>query len=163
MHRFMIPGAVALLLCSTSWVGAQANPPQAAPAQQPSTVGVAPSSGEGAADYAVPGATRQTVPSTISAENAKLDKLPILAQQFPLSAEQKRMIYDSVAKVPGATASDIKTKVSEELPTLTPLQTFPQDVTAQIPDATFYRYVKLADHVLIVNPGNWIVVGDIRK
>jgi hypothetical protein len=171
MPRFVIPAAAALLLCGTTWAAAQANPPQpsapqaveAAPPQQPSTVGVAPSSAEGATDYVVPGATRQTVPSTISAENAKLDKLPILSRSFPLTAEQKQTIYAAVAKAPGAPAPDIKTKVTEVLPPLTPLQAFPQDVTAQIPDAASYRYVKLSDRVLLVNPTSSVVIGDIRK
>ncbi|MEA2874017.1 MAG: hypothetical protein QOH67_3993, partial [Hyphomicrobiales bacterium] len=48
------------------------------------------------------GATVQTMPSTISAENAKLDKLTTTAHQFPLTEEQKKLIATSIASAPKA-------------------------------------------------------------
>ena len=49
----------------------------------------------------VPGATRQTEPSTVSAANAAQDKLPILAMQLPLTAEQKQKIAAEPRQSPG--------------------------------------------------------------
>src|SRR6476469_2462838 len=69
-------------------------PPQAQPqapiADQSKPAAVGPSQANTASAVAgnsPPGATGQTMPSTISAENAKLDKLPITALQFPLTDE----------------------------------------------------------------------------
>ena len=64
----------------------------------------------------VPGATRQTVPSTISAANAAQDKLPILAMQLPLTDEQKSKISASLGKAPAAPAGAIQVTVAQSLP-----------------------------------------------
>ncbi len=53
------------------------------------------------------GSTRQTIPSTISQENAALDKLPVTARQFMISKEQEQLIVASVANAPD-TRSDVK-------------------------------------------------------
>ena len=115
----------------------------------------------------VPGATRQTMPSTISAENAAQDKLPTAAFQFPLTPEQKTLIAKSIAAAPGVPADPklgaLKLKVSDELPSNVEMQPFPDDVTSHIPEAAKYKYVKLQDHVLIIDPPNRTVVGDIHN
>ena len=43
------------------------------------------------------------------------------------------------------------------------LQEFPADATAAVPDVARYKYVKLSDRVLIVDPPFWTVVGEIKK
>jgi len=110
-----------------------------------------------------PGATGQTMPSTISKENAALDKLPTTALQFPLTNEQKQLIVKSVASAPkaqGANLTDLHTAMF--LPIGIPIQAFSGDVTQQVPDAARYKYVKLEDRVLIVDPPLSTVVGEIK-
>jgi hypothetical protein len=112
------------------------------------------------------GATGQTMPSTISAENAKLDKLPTTALQFPLTDEQKKLIAKSiaVASPKGATADLASVHVTSFLPEPTPaLNDFSLDVMNQIPGATNYKYVKADKRVLIVDPSNQTVVGELTE
>jgi hypothetical protein len=111
-----------------------------------------------------PGATGQTMPSTISKENAALDKLPIVALQLPLTEQQKKTIAKSVAAAPKTQASgDIaNSHVATFLPINTPLQEFSADVTQQVPPLDRYKYVKLEDRVLIVDPPSLTVVGEIK-
>jgi len=111
----------------------------------------------------VPGATPQTMPSTISAENAAQDKLPTIAFQFPLTAEQKSRIAASLAKASVAPVGNIDAKVTQSVPSSVMLQRFSDDVTAEIPNVAQYRYVNLSDRVLIVDAPNWTVVGEIKK
>ena len=72
----------------------------------------------------VPGATRQTMPSTISAENAAMDDLPIIAMQLPLTPEQKQKIAASLANAKVATGG-IKADVTQSLPSGTMMEEFP--------------------------------------
>lgn len=140
--------------------------PQAPIADQAAPAAVGPAQANTPADPAGPaafGATAQTMPSTISEANAVLDKKPITALQFPLTAEQKELIAKSVVKAPdvqpGANLANVH--VAMFLPIYVAIQTFPDDVTQKIPDAGRYKYVKLADRVLIVDPSNLTVVGEI--
>jgi len=189
MRRLLFTSAMALTLCA-GYAAAQHPPdqptppgratapdhtipptgaaqPQAPLADQAKPAAVGPSQANTAGsmpEHQVPGATRQTMPSTISAENAAQDKLPTAAFQFPLSPEQKRMIAASVAKMPVATASgDARLTVSSKLPHAleSSMQEFPGDVTQRLPEAAKYKYVKLPQGLLIVDPPNHTVVGEI--
>ena len=111
----------------------------------------------------VPGATPQTMPSTVSADNAAKDKLPTIAFQLPLTDEQKSKIAASLAKASVAPVGTIQANVAQSLPSDVMLQQFPADATAAVPDVSRYKYVKLPDRVLIVDPPNWTVVGEITK
>ncbi len=111
----------------------------------------------------IPGATRQTMPSTVSAENAAQDKLPTAAFQLSLTPEQKAKIAASVAQAP-VTSGDVSgLKVSSELPSSVAMQDFPLTLTTQMPEVRRYKYVNLADQVLIVDAQNWLVVDVIAK
>jgi hypothetical protein len=111
------------------------------------------------------GATGQTMPSTISAENAKLDKLTTTAHQFPLTEEQKKLIATRIASAPKAqgTGDLSNVHVADFLPTATPSQDFSPDIMSEIPAAKQYKYVKLDKRVLIVDPPNGTVVGEIAN
>ena len=111
----------------------------------------------------VPDATPQTMPSTISAENAAMDQLPIVAMQLPLTDEQKKKIAASLAKSSVAPVGMVRATVAQSLPTDVMLQEFPADATAAVPDIERYKYVKLPDRVLIVDPPFWTVVGEIKQ
>ncbi len=82
--------------------GAPANPQSPeADLLKPGSVGPAQAATPGGGEEpGVPGATRQTMPSTISKENAAQDKMPIMSFGFPLTDEQKRTIAQSVKSMP---------------------------------------------------------------
>ena len=112
---------------------------------------------------AVPGATRQTMPSTISVENAAQDKLPILAFQFPLTDEQRGKIAASLNGAPVASGGSVQVTVAQSLPTGIALQPFPAAAANVVPDLARYKYVKLSKRTLIVDPPFWTVVGIIEN
>ena len=189
MRKSLYCSAVALLLCSAGYAVAQGQPdqptspgqatspmhtvpptgaaqPQAPLADQakPAAVGPAQAAADGQSSaQEIPGATRQTMPSTISAENAAQDKLPTAAFQFQLTDEQKRKIMASIGQLSGPTADNVKATVSQKIPWNVEMHKFSSDVTQAIPEAGDYGYVKLSDRVLIVDPPNWTVVGEIKK
>lgn len=111
----------------------------------------------------VPGATRQTMPSTISAANAAQDKLPILAFQFPLTDEQKGKIAASLNGEPAASGGSVQVTVAQSLPTGVELQQFPSGTANVVPEVARYKYVKLSKRVLIVDPPFRTVVGVIEN
>ena len=103
------------------------------------------------------------MPSTISSENAELDKRPITAMQLPLTNEQKQLIAKGVTAAPRAQDANLNgIHATMFLPIGVPLREFTGDVKQQVPDAARYKYVKLGDRVLIVDPPLLIVVGEIK-
>ena len=146
-------------------------PPEAQPRDpqadqsKPAAVGPAQAnSADSVASQTPPGATGQTMPSTISEKNAALDKLPTIAMQFPLTDEQKKLIARSVASVPKtATNADLsKLHVAMFLPIDTQIQEFSGELIQQFPPAGRYKYIKIDDRILIVDPPNRTVVGEIK-
>jgi hypothetical protein len=134
----------------------QAAPAAVGPAQANTTSGPA-------GDGTPLGATAQTMPSTISKENAALDKLPTTALQFPLTDEQKQLIARSVAASPKAQSAELaNVHTAMFLPLNTSIRPFSEEVTQKVPDAARYKYVKLDDRVLIVDPPLLTVVGEIK-
>ena len=141
--------------------------PQAPIADQAAPAAVGPAqanTASGPAGEQTPlGATAQTMPSTISKENAALDKKPITALQLPLTDEQRQIIAKSVASAPKSSNPGLtNTHDAMFLPLDTPIQEFSSDVTQQVPYAARYKYVKLADRVLIIDPPFLTVVGEIK-
>ena len=105
------------------------------------------------------GSTRQTAPSTVSAENDKLDKLPVIAYSFWLSDSDKKLIVQGVANAPKTDVKDAK--VSNLLPPGVESVDFPADVAQKLPMAGRYEYVKLENRVLIIEPNLKIIVADV--
>ena len=138
--------------------------PQAPIADQAAPAAIGPAQNSTASNIpgnAPPGATGQTMPSTISADNAKLDKLPITALQFPLTADQKALIARSVAAAPATSDGKLaNVHVTDFLPTGTSSHEFSLDVMREIPSAKKYQFVKLEKRLLIVDPPNQVVVGE---
>jgi len=107
------------------------------------------------------GSTRQTAPSTVSAENDKLDKLPVIAYSFWLSDADKKMLIEGVANAPKA---DVKNaKVADLLPPGVESVDFPADVAQKLPMAGRYEYVKLDNRVLIIEPNLKIIVAEVKS
>ncbi len=105
------------------------------------------------------GSTRQTAPSTVSAENDKLDKLPVIAYSFWLSDADKKLIVDGVKNAPKTSVKDAK--VADLLPPGVESVDFPADVAQKLPMAARYEYVKLENRVLIIEPNLKIIVADV--
>jgi hypothetical protein len=111
----------------------------------------------------VPGAPAdsQTVPAKFSKRNDAIDKMPIMAMAaMAFSDEQKRKIVDSVraANVPVQATS---AKPAEELPINVTVHDLP--ASASDPAMAKLKYVRAADRVLLVEPSNRIVIGEIKN
>jgi hypothetical protein len=139
--------------------------PQAPLADQSKPAAVGPSQANTASTIdgnPVPGATPQTTPSTISAENAAKDKLPTIALQFPMNDEQKKSIASAVggAKVQ-SDATMANAHVADSIPTAVVPQEFSADLKRSIPGVERYKFVKLDKRVLIVDPTIGTIVSEI--
>jgi len=105
-------------------------------------------------------ADSQTVPAKFSQRNDAIDKLPILGMSLGFSEEQKRAIADAVRKanVP-VTASTAK--VSDELAMNVVVQDWP--ASASDPAFAKLKYVRAQDRILLIEPANRIVIGEIAN
>jgi hypothetical protein len=108
------------------------------------------------------GSGPQTMPAKFDPDVAARDRVPIMARPLPLSAEQKRQIYDSVmnSQLP---ATEIEAAPATILPATVELSALPAGMEEQIPAVRGYKYVKLQAKVLIVAPANRVVVGEIER
>ena len=109
----------------------------------------------------VPGAATdsQTVPAKFSKRNDALDQVPIMALPvLAFSNDQKRSIIDAVrgANTPVQATS---AKPAEELPLNVMEQDWP--VAASDPAFAKLKYVRAQDRILLVEPNNRIVIGEI--
>jgi hypothetical protein len=108
----------------------------------------------------VPGAPAdsQTVPAKFSKRNDAIDHVAIMAMPLGLSDAQKRTIVDAVraGKAPVVTTA---AKPAQELP----WDVVVQDMPASANDPAFARLkiVRAQDRVLLIEPSNRIVVGEI--
>jgi hypothetical protein len=151
MRKQIWAGALVLALMPAGIAMAQPSPEQAG--ADPKMAPQAPSQ---VSATAIPGSSPQTLPSTISAENAAKDKHWWLDRGQALSPEQKQLIYRSLARGQTANAPDkrIHGVLSEELPAEVTPQEFPSELTAQVPSFRGLKYMMLGDKVLVVNPAN---------
>jgi hypothetical protein len=108
----------------------------------------------------VPGAMpgSQTVPSTISKENAAADKQPILAYTFKvLTADQRAEVFNAL-KGKGQSQT-LKAEIGTELPLSVALQPVPDALAAKVPRAKGYDYVAANQKVYLVQGPTRFVVG----
>jgi hypothetical protein len=110
----------------------------------------------------VPGAPKdsQTVPAKFSERNDRIDKLPIMAMPLGLSDAQRRAILDSV-KQAGQPVQTTGAKPAEQLPANIVVHDL--GVSANIPEVARLKYVRTSQGVLLVEPSNRIVVGEIAS
>jgi hypothetical protein len=110
----------------------------------------------------VPGAPAdsQTVPAKFSERNDKIDKLPIMAMPLGLSDEQRRAILDSV-KQANPPVQTTAAKPAEELPM--DIVVHDLGVSANVPQVANLKVVRTSDRVLLIQPSNRIVVGEIEN
>jgi hypothetical protein len=110
----------------------------------------------------VPGAPKdsQTVPAKFSERNDRIDKLPIMAMPLGLSDAQRRAIVDSV-KQAGQPVQTTGAKPAEQLPANIVVHDL--GVSANIPEVARLKYVRTPQGVLLVEPSNRVVVGEIAN
>jgi hypothetical protein len=105
-----------------------------------------------------------TTPAKFSSQNDKLDHLPTMARGPALTDEQRKLILDRVKETPGAgAAAHLATGLATELPATIDLQTWPPDVVRDVPSIRDTKYLALPDKILVVQPDNAIVVGEIDR
>jgi|SRR4051794_478882 hypothetical protein len=111
---------------------------------------------------AVPGAPEdsQTVPSTVSERNARLDATPIMALPLGLNDEQRQRVLESIAKS-NAPVAQISAKPADILPATTPVSEFPADVKSTAPILGDVSFIRTKDKILLVRAPNMVVTGEI--
>jgi hypothetical protein len=112
----------------------------------------------GALDVAGAPTDSQTVPAKFSKRNDALDQVPIMALPIlAFSNDQKRSIIDAVhgANPPVQSTS---AKPAEALPIGITMQDWP---TASDPAFAKMKYVRAQDRILLVEPNNRVVIGEI--
>jgi hypothetical protein len=111
-----------------------------------------------------PGAPQgtQDEPAKFSLKNAKLDNTPILAFPLMLTDEQKRAIYQKIGEGK-APASNANYRLSEAVPATLSLQELPPDLAASMPSVRDYKFLRMSDRVLVINPRASVVVGEITQ
>jgi hypothetical protein len=110
------------------------------------------------------GAFGQTIPAKFSKRNDVLDQVPIVAIPLPLTAEQRKQIYDAVmADKSQPVAGAEKLKAADELSpdqALNGMRPLPESVRA-IDGVSRLYYIKSKDKVLLIEPNVRTVVGEI--
>jgi hypothetical protein len=132
-------------------------------AESGNTGNTSPDANTGVASGGPIGATGQTMPAKFSAENDALDKMPMMGHPLPLTDEQKRMVYDSLAANPEAETKGLTVGPANALPADVALHDLPDKLAEQLPALKGYKFAKLPDKIVIVSPPNRIVVGEITK
>jgi hypothetical protein len=111
-----------------------------------------------------PGAPPQTqdTPAKFSAKNGADDRTPITAWPLPLTDDQKRAVIDSIGKTQSPIlAMDLKP--SQKFDDWTQYQDLPSGLTDSIPMLRGYKYVRLQDKVLLINPSIRVVTDEITN
>ncbi len=106
-----------------------------------------------------PGSPQQsdTVPSTVSPQNAADDKLITTAYTFKtMPNDQRQAIYQALKN--GPSVGTVKADVGTELPVKVALQVIPEQLARQVPQTKGYHYAVSGNRVLLVAPANRIVV-----
>ena len=84
--------------------------------------------------------------------------------QPSLSADQKQAIWNSVAKNKSAMApAKFQASIGANVPAQIALRQLPSTLSKQVPDAKKYRYAKIADEVVLVDPSTHKVIDIIKQ
>jgi hypothetical protein len=83
---------------------------------------------------------------------------------LPLSLEERAQIFDSVMRITDAPVADVTPPApAEALPRSVALQDLPPGVVRQIPRVEGYKFVKLDDRILLVNPNSRTVAAEMPR
>ena len=110
----------------------------------------------------VPGAPAdsQTVPAKFSQRNDAIDKLPIMGMSLGLNDAQKRTIAESV-RAANKPVIQTQAKIAEELPINVVVHDLP--ASANDPAMAKLKYVRAQGRVLLIEPTNRVVIGEIAN
>lgn len=114
---------------------------------------------------APPGASPQTMPSTLSPENAADDRRSWEQRELQLTDAQKQTIRTNIMRekeesaVPGVERATVQARVGTQLPSSVTMHDLPRELTAQIPNAEGFKYVRAGTKLLLVKPVSRMVVG----
>ena len=87
-----------------------------------------------------------------------------IAYALPLSEEQRGVVFLGVMNLPDVPEADVEAPdAAEPLPHSVELQDLPAIVTNNIPLLEDYKFVKLDDRILVVNPESRAVVMQIPR
>jgi hypothetical protein len=118
----------------------------------------------------IPGATPQTTPAKISAQNAAKDQIPLAVNDLGLSASDKQAIVQAVARASASTTGSAASghavtppEPGSQLSEFFEMRDLPPALVDQMPALRDHKYVALADRVLLVNPREHIVISAIPK
>jgi hypothetical protein len=104
----------------------------------------------------------QDEPAKFSARNDQIDKTPIMAYPLALTDDQKRAIVQQLGKGE-VSKENITAKPSQQVPATLALQELPAEMAASMPGVRDYKFLRLNDRILVVNPRESIVVGEITN
>jgi hypothetical protein len=144
------------------------DPPQAAPQAKQSDGSQAGTQQDGQpfteGKLTAPGSPqgKQDEPAKFSARNDQIDRTPIMAYPIPLTDEQKRAIFQQLSKSE-VSKDNITAKPAEQVPATLALQELPEEMAAGMPSVRDYKFLRLNDRILVVNPRESIVVGEIAN
>ena len=108
-------------------------------------------------------------PNTITKRDSGALPPPPSAQmqtqaQLSLSADQKQAIWNSVGKNKGAKApANFQASIGANVPAQLALRALPSTLSKQMPDAKKYRYAKIDDQVVLVDPSTHKVIDIIKQ
>ena len=81
-----------------------------------------------------------------------------------LTDEQRERIYQGVMRFPDAVRRDARIPdLADRLPREEPLQDLPASVTGEIPRLLTYKFVKLVDRILVIEPSTRVVAAMIPR
>jgi hypothetical protein len=144
---------------SKSGQGGKEEPSSHAPSEKPMNTAVLVDGRLAVPDAPADG---QTVPAKFSERNAALDRLPTMAIPLPLSEAEQRRIYESVSETRPA-PGNMAAKPADVLPQGIEMRELPNKITDEIPAVRDLKYAKIENKVLLVQPSNRIVVGEIER
>jgi hypothetical protein len=85
-------------------------------------------------------------------------------QPLALTDEERARIHSRVIHMPNAPTVEVTPpELLGALPSFVPLQELPAGVAQEIPLVQGYKFVKLDDRILLVNPATRIVVSEIPR
>jgi hypothetical protein len=102
------------------------------------------------------------VPAKFSARNAALDKLPTIAQPLWLNDEQRQKIAAALKSGTALTTS-VDTPYAQQIPPSIEMLDLPNGLKREIPQVQNLKYVHAGERILLVDPPNRTVVGEIKE
>ena len=109
------------------------------------------------------GAGPETMPAKFDENVAARDRIAIMARPVPLSDDQRRRLYDAIMNNASVPVTPTDADPATILPSSVELSELPSGMAEDMPAIRGYKFVKLQDKVLLVEPANRVVVGEVSR